>query len=322
MVSTSPFDQLLTNISPLQNSPEPINQSIKVDEIQQSSSQPLESNKYPLFTVENFISQLKKQSHILNKSYHNNSHNINAYDIASQCARVPFFRIKDYPVKDYSSSWLPLSMRGVIGTSIHDFIQSVDNIFTETEVCLKIPSLQISARTDALINNNILVEVKSCTYSDYDNILKNRSPRNADFYQAVFYKYLLENHIDEIRQQQPTRSGRLPKYDNYDIKYIQLIYLCHELIASDSSTLSEDIKFSKNLKRKLDSKRNPFWFLTTLTVDLTKIDIKIYEDYILEKYKTIKHSIDSNNIISMDNKFIDTKGCFFCVYKNVCEQYR
>jgi hypothetical protein len=213
-------------------------------------------------------------------------------------------------------------MRGVIGTSIHDFIQSVDNIFTETEVCLKIPSLQISARTDALINNNILVEVKSCTYSDYDNILKNRSPRNADFYQAVFYKYLLENHIDEIRQQQPTRSGRLPKYDNYDIKYIQLIYLCHELIASDSSTLSEDIKFSKNLKRKLDSKRNPFWFLTTLTVDLTKIDIKIYEDYILEKYKTIKHSIDSNNIISMDNKFIDTKGCFFCVYKNVCEQYR
>lgn len=320
MVSNSPFDQLLTNISPLQNSSVQQSESKKISNSNPSSE--LESTKYPLFTVENFISQLKKQSHHSNKSYHNNSNNINAYDIASQCARVPYFRIKNFPVVDYSSSWLPLSMRGVIGNSVHDFVQSVDNIFTETEICLKVPSLQISVRADALINNDILVELKSCTYSDYDDILKKRAPRNSDFYQAVFYKYLLENHIDEIRNQIPTRKGKLPKYDHYDIKYIQLIYLCHELISSDSSTLNEDIKFSKTLKRKLDSKKNPFWFLTTLTVDITKIDIKIYENYILEKYKVIKHSIDSNDIIPMDNKFIDTKGCFFCVYQNVCKQYR
>jgi hypothetical protein len=325
---SSLYDNLLNNLqssNPFDTSEIlPSNQTVEaVKEIPQEQKQEINVlNELPLFSIENFTSKLKKKSHNSNKSYHNNSYNINAYDIAAQCARIPFFRIKDYPVRDYSSSWLPLSMRGHIGNSVHDFIQSVDLVFSETEVCLKIPSLQISVRADALINDSVLVEIKSCTYSDYDTIIKTNAPRNSDFYQAVFYKYLLETYLEEIKQQQPSRNGSLPKLDKYNIKYIQLIYVCHELISSDSSTLNEDLKFSKELKRKLDSKRNPFWFITTLTVDLSKTNIKVYENYLMEKYKTIKTAIDSNVIIPMSNQFIDTKGCYFCVYKQICEKYR
>jgi len=318
--------QINTTINPFEPSTESVSAPTAIPTtsptsiIESKNNSPLE--KLPLFSIENFTSKLKKKSHQTNKSYHNNSYNINAYDISSQCARIPFFRIKDYPVKDYSSSWLPLAMRGHIGNSVHDFLQSVDDVFSEIEVCLKIPSLQISVRADALINDDVLVEIKSCTYADYDSIIKSNAPRNSDFYQAVFYKHLLENHLEEIKQQQPSRNGALPKFDQYNIKYIQLIYVCHELISSDSSTLNEDLKFSKELKKKLDSRRNPFWFITTLSVDLSKINIKIYENYLLEKYNTIKTAIDSNVIIPMDNKFIDTKGCYFCVYKQTCEKYR
>jgi hypothetical protein len=313
----SEYDQLLSNITITDN---PFEQQLSLPTLLEPVIE-YETERLPLFTVEKFISQLKKESHLSNKSYHNNSNNINAYDIASQCARVPFFRINNYPVSDYSSSWLPISMRGVIGTACHDFIQSVKQTFTETEVCLKIPSMQVSVRTDALINDDTVVEIKSCTYSDYDAIIKTNAPRNSDFYQSVFYKYLLENKLEEAKTQQPTRNGTLPRLSKYNIRYIQLIYICHELISSDEGSISDDVKFSKDLKRKLESKKNPFWFLTVLTIDLNSIDIELYENYILDKYSTIKASLDSNVIIPMSNRFIDLKGCYFCVYNKVCNQY-
>lgn len=328
------YDNLLRNIQldsnpfNIDSQPNTVDQSIYSQQ-EYMQDQQLKSKvvvdqapELPLFTIDNFISQLKKHSHNSNKSYHNASVNINAYDIAKQCARVPYFRINNFPVEDYSSSWLPLSMRGVIGSACHDFLQSVDGVFSELEVCMKIPSMQISVRADGLINHDTVVEIKSCNYADYDKVLKTNTPRSADFFQAVFYKYLLENHLDEIKQQKPTRNGTLPKRDKYDIRYIQMIYLCHELIASDSETISADIKFSKDLKKKLDSKKNRFWFLTSLTIDLTTFDIQPYIDYILEKYNTIKTSLDTKVMIPMDNKYIDSKECFFCVYKNICSQYQ
>ena len=99
------------------------------------------------------------------------------------CSRIPFFRIKSYPVADYSGSYLPVELRCSLGNACHEFIQGVSGMFTETEVCLKVPDLKISARLDGLINHNVLCEIKSCGYSDYAKILSSNTPRSHDFWQ-------------------------------------------------------------------------------------------------------------------------------------------
>ncbi len=98
---------------------------------------------------------------------------------------------------------------------------------------------------DNLNGNNVLVEIKSCTHTDYAKIIRTQRPRQADFYQTIAYKYILENHLKEAKNPGvKTRTGT-PKLDKYDIDTIQFIYLAHDITASDVEDFGTAIPFGK-----------------------------------------------------------------------------
>ena len=276
--------------------------------------------KVEMFSVDNFKAKLKKRSATKNKDYQDHSNNLSTYDIFS-CARIPYFRINSFPLEDYSNSWLPIELRGTLGTACHDFLQAVPDVFTETEACLKVPEIRFSGRLDGLINDNVLVEIKSCGYADYDKILKSNKPRIKDFYQTIMYKYVLENYLEIAKQQPPTRGGGVPKLDKYDIQYIQFVYICHELICAEADSFEQSLEFTKTLKRQMDSQRNPFWFIKVLTIDLSKVNVEPYESYIKDKLQVLNHFLSTNTIPPLDNKYIDKKDCYFCLYNKICDNY-
>lgn len=273
-----------------------------------------------LFDVNDFIQDVTNNSRNKNQSMSLASTNINSYDIAHNCIRIPFFKINNYPVPDYKDNWLPVIMRTKLGHAVHDFIQESYHSFTEQEISMKVPSIRASARLDCMIGKNVLVEIKSCTYADYATILRQRKPRDPDFFQTVFYKYLLENHLDECKQQTNTRTPP-PAQDNYDIKYIQFIYVAHELMAADCGSISECIEVSKKVKQMLSSKHNHFQYITAITIDLNTIDITPHMDYIIKKLESTNYYLNNNIVPPMTDPFINSKSCHFCLYKHICKQY-
>ena len=161
---------------------------IPVKEIPTHISEPV------LFTVEDFKQNLKENSANSNKRFIATSERLNAYDIVHSCIRNPIFRLLGTPIHDYSDNWLPVKLRAAFGSACHDFLQTNSACFTETEVYLRIPSINMSVKIDCLTGTNILVEIKTCSYADYDKILKSGHARTEDFYQALLYRYLLVIH--------------------------------------------------------------------------------------------------------------------------------
>ena len=244
---------------------------------------------------------------------------MSAYDVASGCIGNIVMKILNYPIQDYSSSWLPVKMRGHIGEGIHNFIQEESDQFTEIEASLKIPSIHFSGRLDAMIGNNNLIEIKSCTYDDYKKIIKNHQPRVNDFYQLMTYKYMLENYLEEA-QRQPRENLRSdpPKQKEYNIDTLQIIFVCHQIFAADSDSVGSALAEIKKIKQLLNSKRNQFYFMTALTIDLTKLDINQYLDPIKRKIERVNHYVSLNELPDKNDEFIDTHACFFCLYGQNC----
>jgi len=195
---------------------------------------------------------------------------------------------------------------------------------TEEEVYMRVPSLNISTKLDCLINDNVLVEIKSCNYADYAAIIKNNLPRTKDLYQAVLYRYLIQNHLEESRNQVLTEDEKkkynLPKLDKYNIRTIQFIYICHELIAAETESIEQDIEFSKRLKKFLNSKNNKFWFIKELQLNLDNFDITNVEKMVVDKLSELKLHYDNKKIPDMSHKHVDPKSCFFCLFKEVCSK--
>ncbi len=310
------YTNLLNNIND-----KTTNQNINNDNNPQTQDLQIQNNPAPkLFHVQDFIDDLNDKSHNKNKEYRNNAQLINSYDIAHNCIRDVVFKLLHYPIADYHDVWLPISLRANIGNAIHDFIQSTYTGFTEQEVSMKVPSIKCSTRIDCLINNNVLVEIKSCTYTDYYKIIKSKRPRDEDFYQTLLYKYLLENHLQEIQSQQNTRTPP-PKLDHYNIELIQLIYVAHDIMSSDVKSFSEAQNNAKQVKQLLQSRQNQFHFITSIDLNLTKLDITEHMNWLLNKIKRINYYIDNQIIPPMNDEYILTKGCFFCLYKQLCGQY-
>lgn len=271
-----------------------------------------------LFDVQEFIDALANKSANKNASMRKHSVSVNSYDIAHNCIREVIFKILNYPVESFEDVWLPIQMRATLGNAIHDFVQSTYPYFTETEVSIKVPSIRASVRTDGIINDNVLVEIKSCTYDDYGKILRSRRPRDADFFQTIYNKYLLENHLEESKQQQ-TRS-RPPKLDKYDIRYIQLLYVAHDLTSAECKSMSECVELSRQVKKLLNSKNNPFYYMNVVTIDLNVIDVSPHINYVVSKLNAINKYLNTNTLPPMDDPFINNKSCYFCLYKRVCSQ--
>jgi CRISPR/Cas system-associated exonuclease Cas4 (RecB family) len=270
------------------------------------------------FNVDLFAKEVWKKSDEKGRTYSKLTQNISGYDIAHNCIAMVVYKLLNTPIKSFASKWLPIMMRGVIGTAIHDFIQGTSNQFTELEPTLKVPSIRYSGRLDALIGNNILVEIKSCTYSDYSKIIKKQKPRNEDFYQCMTYKYILENHLNEAKTADVKRRTQPPALDVYDIDTIQLIYIAHDLSASDVEDFGLMLKKIKQIKKTLNSKSNSFFFMTTLTINLTEEISKPYIDFVHDKINRINWYVKNNKIPGSDDPYVNKK-CFFCLYKDICQ---
>lgn len=273
----------------------------------------------PLFTVEDFKQNLRTKSALSNKKFIDTSERLNAYDIVHSCIRNPIFRLLGTPIPDYSDNWLPVKLRSSFGSACHDFLQTNSACFTETEIYLRIPSINMSVKIDCLTGLNTLVEIKTCSYADYSKILKTNHARTEDFYQALLYRYLLEHHIDEAKSQDvDLKKYSLPKHDKYNITNIQMIYVCHELFSSDYNTLDQAVQESKELKRQLKSKYNTMWFIKVINYDLVKSNFDPHVEMIKDKINESNKFLQAKMVPTMDHKYVDPKKCFFCLYKNHC----
>ncbi len=275
---------------------------------------------YELFNIDTFIKELYERSSVRNQLYRESIQNISAYDISSGCIREIIYKLANTPVESFADKWLPILMRSTIGTAIHEFIQNNTNQFTEREVSLKIPSIRFSGRLDNLIGPNNLIEIKSCPYSDYETIIKTRKPRVSDFYQSMTYKYILENYLEEAKDPKiEIRKGTVkPKFDKYEIKTVQFIYVAHDITATDVDSFAEILERIKQLKRLLNSKSNSFFFITTMVVDVTNGVATPFLEYVKNKIEAINHYITVQQLPEMSDPYIDKKQCFFCLYKRIC----
>jgi hypothetical protein len=177
----------------------------------------------------------------------------------------------------------------------------------------------MSVKIDCLTGLNTVVEIKTCSYADYAKILKSNNARVEDFYQALLYRYLLENYIDEAKQQDiDLKKYNLPVHDKYDITTIQMIYVCHELFSSDYSSLDQAVAESKELKKQLNTKYNYMWFIKAINYDMTAADYSSHIAMLADKIKVSNEFIQSNTIPPLNHKYVDKKKCFFCLYKKNC----
>ena len=282
-----------------------------------SSNSAVQQN--PIFDIRLFERELYSNSH--NRKYKQQYYStaLNAYDLLG-CIRAAIFKYRKTPVESYADKWLPIMLRAEIGSAIHKFIQDNTNQLTEKEVYLKVPSIYFSGRIDGLIGQSTLVEIKSCTYDDYRKILNSLTPRSSDFVQTIIYKYVLENYCQEIKEVNKGREGiNLPKYDNYSINKIQYIYVAHDIISADVSTINEAIKIVSDIKKMLQSKRNKFFFITSLVID-TGDQVTDHVNYVRDIIETCKTFIESNKMPPKDHKYVDTSKCFFCIYQQICNR--
>ena len=283
-----------------------------------------------LFDVEKFSEHIVKNNIKDKINRLEWSQNITGYDIAQSCPRETLFRLDGVNYTNLNKMWHAVAIKCVIGTAIHDFIQdSPYNVFTELETVVKVPSINVSGRVDGIINDNVLVEIKSCPYKDFSSIVNNNKYRQKDFMQVVLYKYLLENHLDEINTLD--NKYNKPKFDKYKFKKIQMIYIANDLISGDMVNISESYKLVETLKAKLNAKTNPFWFITTVVIDVEENFelISKLEDKIKNKIQLLNESIvhNRNNIDKIyppkTNEFVQeyvkSGYCFsFCLYNNHC----
>lgn len=276
-----------------------------------------ERPQFKLFEVSDFVQMIDTASSAKKKRIYNNQEHVGAYDISTNCVRHVVLKLLNYPLSSYHDSWLPIGFRGALGSAVHNYIQENYTGFTELEASIKVPSIKTSVRLDAMINDNVLVEIKSCPFADYSKIIKTRTPRDADFYQTIFYRWLLHNHLSEAKTQTKLRT-QPPSLQKYNINKIQFVYVAHDLISADVENMASSRRLIANMKKLLKSRYNQFYFITTLTLDLDAIDVSIYESYVVQKLNVILECLQSNSIPPLDNKFIDKSNCFFCPYYNVC----
>lgn len=290
-----------------------------------ASSMTVSEQKEP-FSIQLFADEIKNHSEVKGQAYSELTQSISGYDIAHNCISNVVKKILKYPVQSFAQSWLPIVLRSTVGKGIHDFVQNHSNQFTEIEPSLKVPSIRFSGRLDALIGRNVLVEIKSCTFEDYRKILKSQRPRTEDFYQMMVYKYVLENYLDEAKQQtlktkeNPNGVRTLPpKLDSYDINKLQIIYIAHNILADDVEDLGQCLENIKNIKRVLNSKHDQFYFMSSIVLDTDMFDPSPYINHIKSKMDRINWYVDSNKLPTVQDEFVDLNKCFFCLYRPDCE---
>ena len=306
------FDFIKTIQTPQRNDEERIDRQDLTQRVKQTR----------FFDISEFERELFVLSETEGREHQQHSNNINAYDLIG-CIRAALFKYFKYPVKSFADRWLPVRMRTTIGQAIHRFIQENTKQFTETEVYIKVPSRRFLGKADALINDNVLVEIKSCTYADYQKIINTRKPKSKHFYQTLVYKYFLDNYCNEIKQcfekGDVPPNANPPRLDKYNIEWIQFIYVAHDVISADADSLSEALYMVSKIKKSLNSRDNKFFFITSLVIDVREDNIKQQLSYIVDRIEEYNRYIDANKIPPIDHRFVDTSMCYFCIYRDICQ---
>ncbi len=284
-----------------------------------------ESNIKEPFSIKTFSEELSLKSSEKNKARAMREvQNVTGHDIASGCIRSIVYKLRNTPVRNYSDTWLPISMRGIIGSSIHEFIQGQSDQFDEIEPNIIVPSQNFYGKIDYMINNSmssILGEIKSCPWKDYAKICKNKKPREKDYLQAMTYLYILETYNEECKLQtnKIRHGGTVPLLEKYNVNKIQFIYVAHDIITADLNTIGECIRQAADTRKKLKSARNPFVFITSLVIDITKQQKEEIGLWVQTKLDSIKHYMSSNTTPQKTDPYIDKGACFFCMYKDLCD---
>lgn len=315
----SAFNIFQNFVKPIQNEEPQENPIVQQQTTPVLDLAPKKENNIQFFDLNTFITEVFNKSAEDNKRRIQNQKYMSAYDVSSTCIKNIIYKMRNVPIKDYSTKWLPIVLRSFIGKSVHDFVQQNSNQFTEHECSLKVPSIKFSGRLDNLINDNVLVEIKSLPYKDYRKVIKDQSPRLNDFYQTLVYKYILENYLHEIQTQTEKTRSLPPKLSKYNIEAIQYIYVAHDIFASDVETLDEAIQIVDQVKKALNSRHNTFYFMTNMVLELKNYDLTNHFKYIVDKIKRVNYYLDNNLDVSPSDEFIDKKSCLFCLYKQICE---
>ncbi len=295
---------------------QPVIQPIEQPVIQEDLAANIETERY--FDLNNFLTEVYNKDIEKNHNMIQNQKYMSAYDISSGCIQNIINKIRNVPVRNYSSKWLPIVLRSYLGNSVHDFIQENSNQFTEKEISIKVPEINFSGRIDCLINNDVIVEIKSLPYNDYRKIIKTKSPRTNDVYQTLVYKYILENYLEQSKNHNENTRTQKPILNNYNIKYIQFIYVAHDIMASDIESLDEAIQSVQHVKKVLNSKHNTFYFMCNLLINLDECDVSPHLTYIKNKIERVNYYLANNLNVKKDDEFVDTKACFFCLYSDSC----
>lgn len=300
----------------------PIVESVSLEEKQNQIETTQIDKTREIFDIQEFGNELYKTSEFRNKERAERPHqNITGYDIAVNCIMQVLFKLRNTPIENYADSWLPIYMRSEVGTAVHNFIQKNTSQFTETELNLKVPSIGFYGKIDFMVGDSTLGEIKTCTYSDYKTIVSKQKPRTKDFLQAFCYNYIINHYLDEIKSDDVVirhNMGEKPKLDKYNIDKIQFIYIAHDIISSHAESYAEMLECVKTVKKNLNSKRNPFFFITSLVVNLNDPIIKEYNEYISGKFNDIHHYLNTNTNPTKDARYLCKNGCFFCPYKKIC----
>jgi len=314
IIDDEPFE---TRVKTGEDTIKQIQEEAEKKQVQLDTSTTPVVNEKGVFDIELFQRELAEISALKNKLILQSYSNMSAYDVASGCIREILYKLNRTPIRVYANQWLPVLLRSTIGSAVHAFIQNNTRQFTETERSLKVPSIHFSGRLDALINDNVIVEIKSMTYSDYKTAITKKKPRTADFYQVLTYKYIIENYLDEIKKTKDTRTPP-PQLDKYKITKGQFIYVAHDIIAADLEDMTSMVNQINVLKKALNSRTNKFFFITSIVVDLSDDVVKDHIEWVKNKINRVNWYFNNNKMPDETDPYIEKSKCFFCLYKDIC----
>lgn len=298
-----------------------LNEVTKESEEQNNTKEEIITQSSP-FDIQLFENELHESSFKKNKTRAERpNQNITGYDICHNCIQQVLFKLRNTPIPNYSDIWLPIHMRTELGNAVHSFLQTNTKQFTETELNLKVPSIGFYGKIDYAIGDKILGEIKSVPYNEYAGIVKNQKPRDKDYLQLMTYSYIISNYLDEIKSSSvrvPKFMGLKPQLKKYTPEKIQFIYVAHDVISSaETESFTTTKKRIMDFKKTLNSKNNPFFFITTLLIDLSDEQKEKTYTWISDKFDAIHKYMKENSNPTANSKFV-THDCFFCPYTDIC----
>ena len=83
----------------------------------------------------------------------------------------------------------------------------------------------------------------------------------TNYNQTTFYVGVTGNLHKRIWEHKNKFAEGFTK--KYNVDKLQFLYIAHDIVSSQAETYAEMLECVKSVKRSLDSRHNPFFFITT-----------------------------------------------------------